>query len=244
MKKFLILFGIVAVSAIIIFYTRGSSFGDPVTEGRKSVATYEGEGNMVVGPFRPEEMMGIFSIQHKTSKDDSLLKVSLYQDSNKSEAFEESEDLLSAEIFSIGFRAAKDFRGERARKLGAVNFFLKIESQGEWKIDVLQPDVTEQKTFEKVTGMSHRVTPFYYFEPSTQKFSLTHDGLSTFQVQALDILGNRVNFLADEFGAYEGEVEITYPKAGFYTFGIIADGQWTINSLGAVISEEVIDKNE
>lgn len=234
MKYFFSILSVALIIFGIAVYKTQNTFPDASLEGRELVASFQGKGNEVVGPFRPKEKMGIFSIQHKTSDPDSLLNVSLYQDTNKNGVYDEGIDLLSVEVFSIGLKAAQNFSGERARKLGVENFFLKIESKGKWKIEVLQPNVSEQVIFSEVTGKSHRVTPFYYFEASTQKFALHHDGLSTFQVQAYDILGGRVNFLADEFAVYDGESEITFPVDGFYTFGVIADGNWSITSLGEV----------
>lgn len=60
------------------------------------------------------------------------------------------------------------------------------------------------------------------------RFSLRHTGTRNFSVWLMDSDGKRLDLLANQIGAWDGEKAVRIDKAGPYVLDVTADGDWQV----------------
>ena len=79
-----------------------------------------------------------------------------------------------------------------------------------------------------LTGEGKKATEFFELEKGLWVVEFEHDGSSNFIVKLLDSDGDRVEYLANEIGSFEGSSAIKIDKSAAYLLDVDADGSWSI----------------
>lgn len=126
----------------------------------------------------------------------------------------------------------------KVRKGGT--YILDIQASGSYEIIVEQPPLTQVADEGQLefSGTSQQVTPVVTIPAGSRRITFTHDGKASYgpnglaQVWLYDMEGNTVagesGRLFNEFGPFEGAVELEIILEGPHIFEVDATGSWSL----------------
>jgi len=140
------------------------------------------------------------------------------------------------------FNEVGQFHGSGAGRIRTGGtYVLALFASGSYEITIEQPPLADVAAPDhtEFSGVGHQVTPVIIFSTGAHRIAFTHDGEARFgprglaQVWLLDLDGNEIGGdvsgrLFNEFGPYEGVVELEVVLEGPHIFHIRATGNWTL----------------
>ncbi|MGH2586049.1 MAG: hypothetical protein ACRDJE_14140 [Dehalococcoidia bacterium] len=140
------------------------------------------------------------------------------------------------------FNEIGQYNGGAAEKVPvAGTYILNLQASGSYEITIEQPPLSQMADPGQLefSGEGHQVTPAVVLPGGTRRITFIHDGEASFgprglgQVFLLDMNGNTVSGdtsgrLFNEFGPFEGAVEVEIILEEPHIFHVDATGSWTI----------------
>jgi hypothetical protein len=122
------------------------------------------------------------------------------------------------------------YDGSRALGLPAGDYSMKIDSTGDWKVDVEQTTpATADAPPQKLSGKGQAATKFFRLRPGPATFRVSHAGTGFFAPALLKADGTLVTNIANELGQFNGDKRIDIAEEGIYLVDVSANGDWTID---------------
>ena len=122
------------------------------------------------------------------------------------------------------------YDGSRALGLAAGDYQIKIDSTGDWKIDIEQttPSSADAPP-QKLSGKGQSASKFFTLRPGPANFRVTHSGTGFFAPALLKADGSLVTNIANELGQFTGDKRVDIAEEGIYLVDVSANGDWTID---------------
>lgn len=174
--------------------------------------TFSGTGTRVVGPFHLDAGLAVFSSNGSCA---GYFSVWL-KDANGADV-----DLVASEIGPCSVSAATNIAA-------SGDYYLQVQSDGSWNIDVQEPRVTSAPTTRSFSGGSDVVTSLFYLPSGAHVFNWSHAGDGYFSVWLLDQNGVEADLVASVIGRASGSYLVGQP-AGIYLFEVTASGPWSLS---------------
>jgi hypothetical protein len=123
----------------------------------------------------------------------------------------------------------------------AGTYVLNLRASGSYEITIEQPPLSEVADPSQVefSGSGHQVTPVVTIPAGAHRITFTHDGQASFgprglgQVWLHDMEGNTISGdiygrIFNEFGPFEGSVDLEVILEGPHIFHVDATGSWAL----------------
>ncbi len=110
------------------------------------------------------------------------------------------------------------------------DYSLNIQATGAWSIDITQPRPSKADSPPvSLYGTGPVASQFIYLNIGLTTFSVSHNGMNTFNIELLDQNGKLVDTVVNEIGPYRNSQTISISQPGIYILNIDADSTWRVD---------------
>jgi hypothetical protein len=171
-----------------------------------------GEGTMVTAPFELEQGLVVFHMEYQGSDEFSAILMS--PDGVTMKRLTDSTGPLT---------------GSQAVGVSGGQYTIQVQASGGWTIGIDESVPTEVSYPPQTwSGAGPFATPFFQTGGGPLLVRMEYQGWGPFVVTVMEIGGNSVALLANEWGSFEGSTVVSLRSEVTYLLNVEAEGDWSI----------------